>query len=145
MTDFRFCELQNRRLKCRSFVQIMMWSPKKKGSSPKFQRFLRSKIGDLQKKGLHRNFNGFCGRNLVISKKKKGLQASHAYFSMTFLWAHLELMGPLLGPLKPTAFLKPMGALLGLGVIVSPLSVALITIDLHLANFFSNQRLLKSN
>ena len=30
MTDFRLCELQNRRRKCRSFVQIMMWSQKKK-------------------------------------------------------------------------------------------------------------------
>ena len=32
-------------------------------------------------------------------------------------------MGPLLGPLKPAAFLKPMGP----GVIVPPLSVALYT------------------
>ena len=33
-----------------------------------------------------------------------------------------ELMGPLLGPLKPTAFLKPMGPLksMGPGVIVPP-------------------------
>ena len=38
MTDFRFCDLQNRRRKCRSFVRIMMLSPKKtkKSSSPKF-------------------------------------------------------------------------------------------------------------
>ena len=49
ITDFRFCELQNRRRKCRSFVRIMMWSPKKKG--------------------LYRNFNSISGWNLVISKK----------------------------------------------------------------------------
>ena len=30
MTEFRFCELQNRRKQCRSFVQIMMRSQKKK-------------------------------------------------------------------------------------------------------------------
>ena len=43
MTDFRFCELQNRRRKCRSFVRIMMLTQKKKG--------------------FHRNLNGFFGRN----------------------------------------------------------------------------------
>ena len=30
MTDFRFCELQNRRRKCCIFVRIMMWSLKTK-------------------------------------------------------------------------------------------------------------------
>ena len=44
--------------------------------------------------------------------KKKGLQVSHADFSVSFRWAPLELMGPL----KPTAFLKPMGP----GVIEPP-------------------------
>ena len=39
MTDFRFCELQNRQRKCRIFVRIMI----------------------SKKKGLHRNSNGFCG------------------------------------------------------------------------------------
>ena len=42
----------------------------------------------------------------------------------------LELMGPLLGPLNPTVFLKPMGPLksMGPGVIVppAPLSAPLI-------------------
>ena len=64
MTDFRFCEVQNRRRKCCNLVRKLMWSSKKK-----------------KKKGLHRNFNGFSDRNKVISKKK-GLQASHADFSM---------------------------------------------------------------
>ena len=41
--------------------------------------------------------------------KKKGFQASHADFSVSFRWAPLELMDPLLDPLKPTAFMKPMG------------------------------------
>ena len=50
MTDLRFCELQNRRRKCCSFVRIMMWSPKE---------------------DLHRNSNGFSARNWVISKKNK--------------------------------------------------------------------------
>ena len=51
MTDFRFCELQNRRRKCRIFVRIIMWS------------------------------------------QKKGLQASHADFSVSYRWAPLELNG----------------------------------------------------
>ena len=58
------------------------------------------------------------------------LQASHGNFSVSFRWAPLELMGPLLGPLKPTAFLKPMGPQksMGPGDIVPPcppLSMAL--------------------
>ena len=43
VTDFRFCDLQNRRRQCRSFVQIMMRSQKKKG--------------------IHRNSNVFFGQN----------------------------------------------------------------------------------
>ena len=50
MTDLRFCEVQNRRRKCCSLVRKMMWSPKKKRSSPKFQRFFRSKLGYLGEK-----------------------------------------------------------------------------------------------
>ena len=46
ITDFRFCELQNRRRQCRSFVQIMMRSQKKK-----------------KKKDLYQNSNGFFGQN----------------------------------------------------------------------------------
>ena len=49
ITDFRFCELQNRRRKYRSFVRIMMWFQKKR-PLPKFQRYFRLKLGDLQKK-----------------------------------------------------------------------------------------------
>ena len=65
----------------------------------------------------------------MISKKKV-LQASHADFLESFRWAPFELMGPLLGPLKPGAFLKPTNSpkSMGPGVIVSPclpLSVAL--------------------
>ena len=54
--------------------------------------------------------------------KKKGLQTSHADFSVSVRWAPLELMGPLLDPLKPTALLKPMGPLksMGPGVILPP-------------------------
>ena len=72
-----------------------------KRSSPKFQRFLRPKLGDRQKK-----------------RKKKGLQASHADFIVSFELALLKPMGPLVGPLKS----------MGPGVIVPPappLSVAL--------------------
>ena len=56
--------------------------------------------------------------------KKKGLQASHADFSVSFRWAPLELMDHLLGLLKPTAFLKPMVPLksMGPGVIIHPCS-----------------------
>ena len=106
MTYFRFCERQNRQRKCRCFVWIMMWSPKKKTSLPKLYRVFRSKLGRWSPK----------------KKKKKGLQASHADFSVSFWWASLELIGPLLGPLKPTAFLKPIGLLksMGPGVIVPP-------------------------
>ena len=49
----------------------------------------------------------------------------------------LELMGPLLGPLKPTAFLKSMGPLNSMGpwIIVPPapppLSVPLATVPLY--------------
>ena len=50
MTDFRFCEVQNRRRKCCSLVRKMMWSISKWRYSPKFWRFFRSKLGDLQKK-----------------------------------------------------------------------------------------------
>ena len=65
MTDFRLCELQNRRRQCRSFVPIMMRSPKKKKKvfpeiltfflvkimwSQKKKVFFRSKLGDLQTK-----------------------------------------------------------------------------------------------
>ena len=34
-----------------------------------------------KKKGLHRNFNGFSGRNLVISKKEKSLHWNSNGFS----------------------------------------------------------------
>ena len=68
----------------------------------------------------------FCPNCDMILKTKKDLQASHADFSVSFRWSPLELMGPLLGPLKPMAFLKPMRPLMGPlksmgpGVIVPP-------------------------
>ena len=51
ITHFQFCELQNRRRKCRIFVRIMMWSPKKKSLHRNSNGFFRSKLGGLQKKG----------------------------------------------------------------------------------------------
>ena len=47
---------------------------KKKRSSPKFKRFFRSKLGDLQ--------------------KKKGLQTSHAGLSGSFQWSPSRAHGP---------------------------------------------------
>ena len=69
------------------------------------------KRGDLQrkKKGLHRNSNGFSG-----SPKKKKVFRLHMLISQChFDGPPLELMGPLLGSLKPTASLKSMGPLMG--------------------------------
>ena len=51
MKDFRFCELQNRRRQCRSFVQIMTCSPKKeKVFTEIVMVFLVKILGDLKKK-----------------------------------------------------------------------------------------------
>ena len=78
MTDFRSCEVQNGRRKCLSLIKNVMWSPKKKRSSP--------------------NFEGFSGQNQVISnKQKKGLRALRAGFSVSFPWASSHANGPSAG------------------------------------------------
>ena len=79
MTEFRFCELQNRRKQCRSFVQIMMRSQKIKV--------------------LHRNSNGFFSQNQVISKKKVSMLISKCHLMGPFR-AFLKPMGSLMGPPK---------------------------------------------
>ena len=84
--DFRFCEVQNRWIKCCSLVRKMKCSPKKK-------------------KSLHRNSNGFSGQNLVISKKKV-FMASHFELS-----GPLKPMGPLksMGPGVIVPLCPPFG------------------------------------
>ena len=83
MTDFRFCEVQNGRRKCRSLVRNMMWSPKKKRSSPIFEGFFQPNSGDLQ-------------------KKKKVFELHMLICQYHFDGPPLKPMGPLLGSLKPT-------------------------------------------
>ena len=101
MTDFRSCEVQNGRKKCRNLVRNMICSPKKKKkrSLPKFERFF----------GLKR----------VISKNKKVFELHMLIFQCHFDGPPLKPMGPLLGSLKPT---KPMGSLKSMSpeVIVPP-------------------------
>ena len=105
MTDFRFCEVQNRRKKCCSLVRKMMWSLRKKKVFTEILMFFPVEIRCSPKiKKIKKRFLGFtCWFLSVIS----------------------------MGPLKPTAFLEPIGPLMGPlksmgpGVIVPPLSAAL--------------------
>ena len=70
----------------------------------------------------------FCPKYDVISKNKKkisigDLQKEKKRSSGLAYWfLSVISMGPLLGPLKLTAFLKPMGPLMGPWVISAPLS-----------------------
>ena len=96
ITDLRFCELQNRRRKCLSFVRVFMWSQKKglQGKMPPFSQdfdMISKKAKDLQGKmpPFSQDFD-------VVSAKKKGLRSS------TYWFFSVILKGPLLGPLKPT-------------------------------------------
>ena len=56
MTDFRFCEVQNRRRKCCRLVRKLMWSPKKKKVFTKILTVFPVEIRWSPKKGLHRNY-----------------------------------------------------------------------------------------
>ena len=105
VTEFRFCELQKKRWQCRSFLQIMMWSQKK--------RSFRSKLTDLKKKkSLHQNSNGFFGQNWVISKKKvftaeaSGLPEAHGPPKVQGPGVIVPPCPPLVGP-APT-WAKPL-------------------------------------
>ena len=51
----------------------------KKGLHRNFNGFFGQKQVISKKKGLHRNFNGFSGRNQVISKKKFFSEISSLY------------------------------------------------------------------
>ena len=122
-TDFRFREVQNRRRICCSLVRKLMWSQKKKKKV-----FTETRWSPKKKKVFTKIW-----KVLPVETRwsqKKVFRASHANLSMSFRWAPLQLMSPRLGPLKPTAFLKPMGPLMGPqksmcpGVIV-PFSAAL--------------------
>ena len=97
ITDFRFCEVQNRRRKCSSLVLNMMWSPKKKKV---FTEILTVFLVEFRWSPLPQ-------------KKAFGL---HMLISQChFNGPPHKPMSPLLGPLKPTAPwwapLEPMGPL----------------------------------
>ena len=82
VTELWFCKVQNRRRKCCCLVRKMKWSPKKKKNN--------------NNKGLLRNFNGFFGRNQVISRWNKAIHVRLQrafYFSMSFGWTP-QLHGP---------------------------------------------------
>ena len=77
MTEFWFCEVQNRQRKCCCLARQIKLSPKNKG--------------------LHQNFNGFSGQTWVISKRNKALHTRFRWsfhFSMSFGWAPSRAHGP---------------------------------------------------
>ena len=79
MTDFRSCEVQNGRKKCRSLVRNMMWSPKKKVFIEIWRVFPpKTKLSPKK-------------------TKQKGLRDSHADFSVWFRWAPSQAHGPSAG------------------------------------------------